>query len=126
MAQFTAQGRVKLLFNGEGVPFWLETKDPFHYKLRSIQPNKRKLRFSAFTGIFKFSSHSSLFNKSTLYRLVAGPSVGGDGSVSGDKFDYSEDDDDEFSRDNLACFRGLVLDISYRSDFLFDPYVVCF
>ncbi|KAH7522771.1 hypothetical protein FEM48_Zijuj07G0173700 [Ziziphus jujuba var. spinosa] len=42
MAQFTAQGRVKSLFNGEGVSFGLEPKDPFHKMLRSIQPHKRR------------------------------------------------------------------------------------
>uniref|UniRef100_A0A803Q3R2 HNH nuclease domain-containing protein n=1 Tax=Cannabis sativa TaxID=3483 RepID=A0A803Q3R2_CANSA len=48
MAQFTAQGRVKLLFNGGdgGVSFGLEPNDPFHFKVRSIQPQKRKLKLS--------------------------------------------------------------------------------
>ncbi|KAL5547158.1 hypothetical protein UlMin_006845 [Ulmus minor] len=103
MAQLTAQGRVKLLFNGEGVSFGLEAKDPFQHKLRSVKPNKRRLRLSSSTRLFLSSLH-----KHTHFSAQARSSVG---EVDDDD---DEDDDDEFSRDDLACFRGLVLDISYR------------
>lgn len=46
---------------------------------------------------------------------------GDDEDVNGDNkggdhahHDGDDDDDDEFERDELSCFRGLVLDISYR------------
>lgn len=106
MAQFTAQGRVKSLFNGEGVSFGLELKDPFHRLLRSVQPHKRRLRFSGSTS--RLSSYSSSKNKHN--HLSAG-----DESVNPGNEVKFHDDDDEFETDELACFRGLVLDISYRS-----------
>ncbi|XP_062113507.1 uncharacterized protein LOC133824594 [Humulus lupulus] len=113
MAQFTAQGRVKLLFNGgDGVSFGMEPSDPFHFKVRSIQPHKRRLKLSgSTTRLYSSSSSSSFLNKPTDFssddHLNAGDEVAGRG--------YAEDDDDhEFARDELSCFRGLVLDISYR------------
>ncbi|PON86875.1 HNH endonuclease [Trema orientale] len=116
MAQFTAQGRVKLLFNGDGVPFGLEPKDPFQFKVRSIQPHKRRLKFSGSTTRIHSSSSSSL-NKPTNFSAEGHLNVG-DESVNSDNEvfdrDFDDDDDDEFARDELACFRGLVLDVSYR------------
>ncbi|KAF3441219.1 hypothetical protein FNV43_RR15132 [Rhamnella rubrinervis] len=110
MAQFTAQGRVKLLFNGEGVSFGLEPKDPFYKFLRSVQPHKRRLRFSGSTArLYSYLSSMNKHNHLTAEaRLRAG-----DESVNRDN-EVKLDDDDEFETDDLACFRGLVLDISYR------------
>lgn len=125
MAQFTAQGRVKSLFNGEGVSFGLEPKDPFHKLLRSFQPHKRRLRFSGSTT--RLYSYLSSMNKHNHLTAEARLSAG-DESVNRDN-EVKLDDDDEFVTDELACFRGLVLDISYRSililtNFLFT-LVVC-
>ncbi|KAF4368573.1 hypothetical protein F8388_018697 [Cannabis sativa] len=118
MAQFTAQGRVKLLFNGGdgGVSFGLEPNDPFHFKVRSIQPQKRKLKLSGSTTRIYSSSSSFLNNPTSFSSSEAHLNVGDDevvvdrGYGGGDEYDG----DLEFQRDELACFRGLVLDISYR------------
>ncbi|CAJ1794004.1 unnamed protein product [Sphenostylis stenocarpa] len=123
MAQFTTQGRLKLLFNGEGVFSILEHKDPFLYKCRSVQTHKRRTRYIGSSARIYYASTSSLYNKSN--RCNAGPrSTAGNGSVH-DEYDdeeeeededddCDEEDDDVFDRDGLSCFRGLVLDIAYR------------
>lgn len=40
--------------------------------------------------------------------------VNGDNKGGDHAHHDGDDDDDEFERDELSCFRGLVLDISYR------------
>lgn len=45
---------------------------------------------------------------------VNGDSKGGDHAHAHSHHDHYDHDDDEFERDELSCFRGLVLDISYR------------
>ncbi|VVA26514.1 PREDICTED: HNH endonuclease [Prunus dulcis] len=109
MAQFAAQGRVKLLFNGEGVA--LEQKgDPFNNKMfTSIQPHtyNRRLGRPHLDSTRVYSSSS--MNKAKRLNAEARLFVGGDEAGPG------HDDAAEFERDDeLACFRGLVLDISYR------------
>lgn len=120
MAQFITQGRLKLLFsNGEGGSFGLEPKDPFHYnKLRSVQTHLRRLRFLGFTTTrFFFSSSSSYVNNksSSTFNLEACLRVSDSEGVYDDDDDNDFDHNDELERDDLSCFRGLVLDISYRS-----------
>jgi hypothetical protein len=60
---------------------------------------------------FSSSSPSSSVNKSSNFSAEASLNVSDDEGV------YDEDDgvdyDDEFERDDLADFRGLVLDISF-------------
>ncbi|XP_050244850.1 uncharacterized protein LOC126693034 isoform X2 [Quercus robur] len=121
MAQFITQGRLKLLFNnGEGVSFGLEPKDPFHYnKLRSVQTHLRRLRFLGFTTtrfFFSSSSSSSYVNNksSSTFNLEACLRVSDSEGVYDDDDDNDFDHNDELERDDLSCFRGLVLDISYR------------
>jgi hypothetical protein len=115
MAHFITQGRLKLLFSGDGVSLGLEPKDPFHSKPRSVQTQVRRLRFlGSTTRLFSSSSSSSsVNNKSSNFSAEASLNVSDDEGV------YDEDDgfvyDDEFERDDLSDFRGLVLDISYRS-----------
>ncbi|CAL8167229.1 unnamed protein product [Prunus armeniaca] len=109
MAQFAAQGRVKLLFNGEGVA--LEQKgDPFNNNMfTSIQPHtyNRRLGRPHLDSTRLYSSSS--MNKAKRLNAEARLFVGGDEAGPG------HDDASEFERDDeLACFRGLVLDISYR------------
>ncbi|XP_020218606.1 uncharacterized protein LOC109801870 isoform X2 [Cajanus cajan] len=96
MAQFTTQGRLKLLFNGEGVSSILEHKDPFLYKCRSVQTHKR--RTSGGNG----SVHDE-------YDVDEDEDDDDDDDV-----EVYEDEEDLFDRDGLSCFRGLVLDIAYR------------
>ncbi|OMO98961.1 HNH endonuclease [Corchorus olitorius] len=111
MAQFTPQGRLKLLFHGDGV----EPKDPFHYKLvrnvfggsgglDSLQVHKNRLRFLGFSTTRQYFS----LKKGRAFNVKARLDAS-DGGIYGE-----EDYDSEFETDDLACFRGLVLDISYR------------
>ncbi|XP_048332688.2 uncharacterized protein LOC107435306 isoform X2 [Ziziphus jujuba] len=117
MAQFTAQGRVKSLFNGEGVSFGLEPKDPFHKMLRSIQPHKRRFSFSRSTRLYSSYSSSKLDKHRHTHTDFSSDACLSAGDESVNREDAVKADDfydDEFETDNLACFRGLVLDISYR------------
>ncbi|KGN59772.1 uncharacterized protein LOC101207660 [Cucumis sativus] len=110
MAQFTAHTRLKLLLNGDGLPFGSESKDRFRYKLRSVRPR----RFPLSRPSSSTTSSTSALRKPTQHAAevrvgVRDESVnGGDDDVVGFDYDY------ELESDDLACFRGLVLDISYR------------
>ena len=110
MAQFTAHSRVKLLLNGDGVPFGSEPKDRFRYKLRSVRTLKRRIPLS---GPSPSTSSTSALRKSARHAAEVRVGVRGE-SVSGDDAIVDLDYDYEFETDDLACFRGLVLDISYR------------
>ncbi|KAF8007373.1 hypothetical protein BT93_K1394 [Corymbia citriodora subsp. variegata] len=113
MAQFAAQGRVKLLFfNGEGVPSSsaaaLEPKDLFFCNNRA--PARLRRRGVGFlrSPSARLSSRSAAGASRHLGAEFALSSV-----VGADRFDdYDYDSDAE--TDDLACFRGLVLDIAYR------------
>lgn len=131
MAQFTAQGRLKTLFSGYG------SNDPFPFQFQFYQVKKafggtvftcshssvpsqsHKRELGLWGGITRTrlnaSKSSSSLNKSK--RLNADESIdsGGDRDVFLGEI-FSEDPD--FERDELAGFRGLVLDISYRSVYL--------
>ncbi|KAK7396040.1 hypothetical protein VNO78_16744 [Psophocarpus tetragonolobus] len=122
MAQFTTQGRLKLLFNGEGVSSVLEHKDPFLCKFRSVQTHKRRTRYTGSSARIYYASTSSLSSKTNRCNAEA-RLTGGNGSVheeyEEEEEEYDDDDDDDeeedvFDRDGLSCFRGLVLDIAYR------------
>ncbi|GAU48464.1 hypothetical protein TSUD_324140 [Trifolium subterraneum] len=126
MAQFIAQGRLKLLFNGESVSPFLENKDPFHFKCRSLQTHKRRSSYKGSSSFyssarFRHASSSYLRSKLNCYNAEARPSEGVHDEYeyvfqydSVDDSDSEDDDDHVFDGDGLACFRGLVLDISYR------------
>ncbi|KAB5512151.1 hypothetical protein DKX38_029179 [Salix brachista] len=101
MAQFTVQGRLKLLFNNEGTHCKLPGND-FLGGSRSFQTQKRKIRFLGANSTNLYAS-SSLSKKSKHFYTEAIQSVS-----------EASDEDDDSERDELACFRGLVLDISYR------------
>ncbi|MED6167788.1 hypothetical protein PIB30_006068 [Stylosanthes scabra] len=124
MAQFTTHGRLKLLFNGESVSPRLGHKDPFHYKCRSIQAHRRRLRYIGSSARI-YRDSSSLRGRTSRCNAKA-PHINGNEGVHEE---YDDDDDDEheheysyedgdvddvFEDDGLSCFRGLVLDISYR------------
>lgn len=97
MAQFiTVQGRLKLLVNGEGFSF--------HSKFRSVGSHKRKVKFIG-------SSSSYLSGKTNRCKVALSSFSNGSVHDEGDL----DHDDYEFENDSLACFRGLVLDLSYRS-----------
>ncbi|CAL1382244.1 unnamed protein product [Linum trigynum] len=122
MAQFTAQGRLKLLFNSDGIRYKL-VGGAFGNGFRSFQLHKGKLSFlgSDTTKLHVFSTSENPRTRSKFYaeaRLsIDGESESGSGS-EGEGGSYDDDSDDfyetDFDTDELACFRGLVLDISYR------------
>ncbi|KAF9670259.1 hypothetical protein SADUNF_Sadunf13G0049800 [Salix dunnii] len=102
MAQFTAQGRLKLPFNNDGANWKLLGND-FVGGLRSFQTQKRKIRFLGTSGTRLYSA-SSLSKKPKHFYTEASQSVS----------DVNDESEKDYERDELACFRGLVLDISYR------------
>ncbi|XP_050225626.1 uncharacterized protein LOC126675089 [Mercurialis annua] len=105
MAQFTAQGRLKLLFNSDGIRYKL-IGNGFAGGLRSFQLQKGgKARYNGSSTRL----YASLRRKSELLNAEASLN-----SMEETDSDESEDYDSEFEIDELACFRGLVLDISYR------------
>ncbi|XP_065852485.1 uncharacterized protein [Euphorbia lathyris] len=102
MAQLTPQGRLKWLFNSDGVHCKLLGKG-FVGGSRSFQLHREKLRFKYIGSRLFVSNKSRHFNaEDSLSAMEESDS------------DESDDYDSEFEDDNLACFRGLVLDISYR------------
>ena len=122
MARLAAQANVKSLFNGEGVPSsgsgGLDPKDPFSccmFTFSSFKTQKRRLSSFDSTRLYSSSSNSSK-NKTKRHnadqvRLFSGNevAVNGDNNVGlGDAVGYDDVDDE------LSCFRGLVLDTSYR------------
>lgn len=116
MAQFTAQGRLKLLCNSDGVQYKLVGNGSVGGS-RSFQVQKGKIRFIGST-IRLYTSSST--NKSSHFYTEASLSASEEGLS-----DESEDYDSDFERDDLSCFRGLVLDISYRL-FLSLPIILIF
>lgn len=107
MARFTPQGRLKLLFNGDGA----EPNDPFRYKLVSnVFGGSGKLKsLQVPKGTARRLYFSSSLRKGRKFNANASLDVS-DGGI----YDIEEDFDTEYETDNLSCFRGLVLDISYR------------
>lgn len=109
MAQFIrAQGRPKPLFNGDGMLIGFEPRDPS----APMQIHKRKFRFngsSTCTRLFAASSSSSVSSSGNFkFKHV----INGDESFGVEYDEFLEDS--EYESDDLSCFRGLVLDISYR------------
>ncbi|XAR70074.1 hypothetical protein NMG60_11001904 [Bertholletia excelsa] len=126
MAQFTAQGRLRPLFSCDGMPVGSEPKDHprhhyhHHYKILGgglavpLGFHKRKLIYHQYQGssniitkLFASRSRSSSASKSNQFDAESRFIVG----------NYGIADDEQhadFERDELSCFRGLVLDISYR------------
>ncbi|WCJ43647.1 HNH endonuclease [Euphorbia peplus] len=103
MAHLTAQGRLKLLFNCNGVQCKLLGKD-FAGGSRSRSRSFQLLQRA------KLSSRLFLRKKSNADDATLSFK---DETDTDDEDDY-DDYDSEAEDDNLACFRGLVLDISYR------------
>ncbi|CAK9145902.1 unnamed protein product [Ilex paraguariensis] len=125
MARFTVQGRLKPFFSGDGISMSFEPKDPCHrhdYKVRGgdgwmrfldatlypLQFHKGKRRLCNSSSTLLYASSSSSLSKSKH------PNAGLSSSVSTDGIFDDLLEDPEFVKDELSCFRGLVLDISYR------------
>ncbi|XP_016466345.2 uncharacterized protein LOC107789092 [Nicotiana tabacum] len=127
MAQFTVRGRVKPLFNGDGLSVGFEvTGSPLGRRFKVVrggvhcseapcssplQLQELKLRFSgarsSTTRVYANASSSSI-GKSKKFRL--------NDQSNGMKEEVWEEiiEETEFEKDELSTFRGLVLDISYR------------
>lgn len=121
MARFTARVGLKLPFCGE------KECDPREWRPFTFGGG-------AAGGVALFKNpveirRRSDMRKTKLARVSCRVSATGrkSGSSRGDRVadaageDDDDDDDEEFESDELSCFRGLVLDVSYRSGiFLFD------
>ncbi|CAI0384044.1 unnamed protein product [Linum tenue] len=121
-----SQGRLKLLLNSDGGRYKL-VGGAFGDGFRSFHLHNGKLKFlgSATTKLHVFSASDKPRTRSKFY-AEARLSSGGDSESESESESGSEGDggsyDDEiddfygtgFDTDELACFRGLVLDISYR------------
>ncbi|XP_043692515.1 uncharacterized protein LOC122642958 isoform X2 [Telopea speciosissima] len=104
MAQFTVQRGLKLLFHGDRVSFGFEAKDPFHYKLSGLS------RFVEGHPIQLLDNNVRLYTSTRVSRSRNRKSATSNAEVPDDVY-Y---EDGEYEKDDLDCFRGLVLDISYR------------
>ncbi|XP_042481056.1 uncharacterized protein LOC122061705 isoform X1 [Macadamia integrifolia] len=93
MAHFIIREGLKLLFHGDRLSFGFEAKDTFHYKLGSCVNNN--VRLCGSTRVFSSRDRKSI-------------------TVNVEEHDVVYYEDGEYERDELDCFRGLVLDISYR------------
>ncbi|KAL1814201.1 hypothetical protein ACET3Z_024266 [Daucus carota] len=108
MAQLIkAHTQVKPLFNGDGMLIGFEPRDQ---RLRS---HKRKVKFNGSSSTRLLASSSSSVSSSSESYKFKQPVDSGDGSSYNVGYDLFFDDP-EYVRDDLSCFRGLVLDISYR------------
>ncbi|KAL2923198.1 Anaredoxin [Bienertia sinuspersici] len=118
MAQFNLQGCLKLLLNND---IALVSKNPIHCKLIGGNRSNGVLGFGEFCSIFPINFNKNYVRRNGYAKKVtfiasaksnSRKPVNGNvpkGFVDESSDDFDDDDDDDFS-----CFRGLVLDISYR------------
>ncbi|KAL6008151.1 hypothetical protein ACLOJK_033657 [Asimina triloba] len=112
MAKLTAHGGPRLLLHGDRLQFTFDSSDPLH-------PRFGRLRFADKSGGKLIRSSCCGKLSSFRKKRVAGSSSGADQRLDG--FDHGagfEEEEEDFETDNLAPFRGLVLDISYRFQFV--------
>ncbi|KAJ4847526.1 hypothetical protein Tsubulata_003950 [Turnera subulata] len=105
MAQFTAQGRLKLLLSNDGVQFKLVGSGSVNGS-GSFHVQRGKL---GFLGSSTRRQRSACLSRRHFYVHASSASVSE--GINGEREDESESD---LERDDLSCFRGLVLDIAYR------------
>lgn len=110
MAQFTAQGRLKLLFfNGDGLSVDAPPSiNPLHLHKRKISligSTNTRVFASSSSSSSSSSKSSSSSNKSKHFGENKSPNVGNYEDILNEQ---------AYESDELSCFRGLVLDISYR------------
>ncbi|KAE9612517.1 putative HNH nuclease [Lupinus albus] len=113
MAQF--------LFNGECLFSLLDHKDPFFQQkkcnpsIQNLTHHRKRLRkHIGYSATIHYSSSSYFTTKTNRCNAKMHPSVGNESAHYDDDDDDDDFDDDEFENDDLSCFQGLVLDISYR------------
>lgn len=110
MAHFSA--RLKLLSSSDGL-----SRDQFRQQglyMSGGSPLIRVRRSRLKLDVFRarvFSSYSFSLRKKKIRDF--------DSDQDGDDWDFDGDEDGLEADDDLSCFRGLVLDISYRSSLLF-------
>uniref|UniRef100_A0A1J3HCP0 HNH nuclease domain-containing protein n=1 Tax=Noccaea caerulescens TaxID=107243 RepID=A0A1J3HCP0_NOCCA len=111
MAYFSA--RLKLLSSSDG-RFSFDSRDQFRHGIYTAggegSPSIRVRRRSRLNFVARVSSSYSFFSKREKLMDFDNTNLGSD--EDGD--DWSFDDGLEAVDDDLSCFRGLVLDISYR------------
>lgn len=112
MAYFSA--RLKLLSSSDG-RFSFDSRDQFRHGIYTAggegSPSIRVRRRSRLNFVARVSSSYSFSSKRKKLMDFDNTNLGSD--EDGD--DWSFDDELETVDDDLSCFRGLVLDISYRS-----------
>ncbi|KAF1879679.1 hypothetical protein Lal_00033337 [Lupinus albus] len=116
MAQF--------LFNGECLFSLLDHKDPFFQQkkcnpsIQNLTHHRKRLRkHIGYSATIHYSSSSYFTTKTNRCNAKMHPSVGNESAHYDDDDDDDDFDDDEFENDDLSCFQGLVLDISYSCDY---------
>ena len=117
MAQLFLQGRLKLILNGE---------NPVQCKLIGGNRTNGLLGFADLCSIFPSSINDHNVRRNAYSRkgiFIASAKGNSRNSVNGkvnesvlhERSDDFDDFDDDFDDDDFSCFRGLVLDIAYRS-----------
>ncbi|KAL1213801.1 hypothetical protein V5N11_009979 [Cardamine amara subsp. amara] len=110
MAHFST--RLKLLSSNDGFSFGI---DQFRQSLymagggsRLVPIRRNRLKITRVFSSYSFSSKRKKIRDfdSSEKNLAS--------DEDGDDWNFDGDDDDELESDHLSCFRGLVLDISYR------------
>ncbi|CAH1413466.1 unnamed protein product [Lactuca virosa] len=121
MAEFTALRRLKPIFIVDEMSAWFEPKDIISAPLYGGR-SCRGLRLSDKRKITTLNNYT--YNRSTRdTRVFASVSGSNSKSMKGNEKDVIVDQqaiydellgDPDYESDDLSCFRGLVLDISYR------------
>lgn len=124
MARFTANGRLRPFISNDGITIKVECKlgssrscwglrfcDGFSIPAEFQQTRQRSCSSRMYASS---SSSSSSSSKSKHLKEDEDGNASRRRTKDGIFDDIMYDDDPEFERDELACFRGLVLDISYR------------
>ncbi|KAG7641838.1 HNH endonuclease 5 [Arabidopsis suecica] len=114
MAHFSA--RLKLLSSNDGLSFGVDSRDQFRHSLYMagggsplVPIRMSRLKFCARI----FSSYSFPYKRKKI-RDLDNTEKNLDIDEDNDEWDFDGDDDGLETDDHLSCFRGLVLDISYR------------
>ncbi|XP_009389001.2 uncharacterized protein LOC103975690 [Musa acuminata AAA Group] len=113
MAKLTAQGSLRLTLCGDRASFWCEPRDQVRCR---IGGGKRPL--DSPVGIHRSSSGFTSPEAGRVWAVgKKSKSFKPDEFESGEgkEVEYEEEEEEnELQRDELSCFRGLVLDVSYR------------
>ncbi|KAJ6817013.1 uncharacterized protein M6B38_414015 [Iris pallida] len=116
MARITAHGGLRMLLNAERTPFPHDPKDPSTLKLGGGSSGGKKRFLVGSPSGGKRGVRVDGFGRVRSHRKSGG-------GLKIEEFMESDDEEEEeveeesageFERDELSCYRGLVLDISYR------------